>query len=295
LKISVEVAEPNELPTVLEILDDAAAWLKEQGIDQWPASFTGDATWRTDRIRSYIEHGMTYLARTEAGEPVATVTLSKAADPQFAHGWQDGPETGGYVFRMAVKRSAAGHDIGGRLLDWAGEQVASWGKKWLRLDVHRYNQPLQRYYERHGFTKVAEVTAPDLTIPGRIRGSGALMQRGVGSGADVNRYDDAEGSAAAWIQAANFVANMRDAQPETSDDAWDSALETAAKALENQPSHIASEAAQVLRDMKHAGESPTVSDPWNTALVQGARALEVKASHIKQANGMYYRTLTGTD
>lgn len=292
MKLSIDVAQPDELPIVLQILDDAAGWLKERGIDQWPASFTSDATWRTNRIRSYVEHGMTFLARDEGGEPVATVTLSKAADPQFAHGWPDGPDTGGYVFRMAVKRSAAGHDIGGALLDWAAKQVAAWGKKWLRLDVHRHNQSLQDYYKRHGFIKVAEVTAEDLTVPGRIRGSGALMQRAVGLGEHVSRYDP-DGLAAAWIEAANFVANIQETEPVSCDDPWNSALEIAASALEKRRSPIAAEAAQALRELKRADGHSALVDPWDVALQQASRALEVRASQIKQANGMYYRTLTG--
>ncbi|MFC0540643.1 GNAT family N-acetyltransferase [Kutzneria chonburiensis] len=292
MKLSIKVAQPDELSAVLEILDDAAGWLQTRGIDQWPASFTADATWRTDRIRSYIEHGMTFLARNEAGQAVATVTLSKAADPQFAHGWPDGPETGGYVFRMAVRRSAAGNDIGGQLLDWASSQVATWGKKWLRLDVHRFNQSLQEYYKRHGFAKIAEVTAPDLTAPGRTRGSGALMQRAVGSGEHVNTYEDVEGLAAAWLRAASFVDEMRRSEI-TADYLCNEALETAASALEKQATPIAAEAAAEVRSGKVADESVRIYDSWNVALEQASRGLEVKASHIRQANGMYYRSLTG--
>src|SRR6476469_3558025 len=67
-EVTIEVAKPEELSSVLALLDEAAGWLKSRGIDQWPASFSGDATWRTDRIRSYIEHGLTYLARNRSGQ-----------------------------------------------------------------------------------------------------------------------------------------------------------------------------------------------------------------------------------
>lgn len=253
MEVTIEVAKADELSAVLALLDEAAAWLKSRDIDQWPASFSGDATWRTDRIRSYIEHGLTYLARDQSGRAVGTFTLTPAADPQFAHGWPDGPDNAGYLFRMAVSRSAAGHDLGGQLLDWATREVGRWGKRWLRIDVHRLNPQLQEYYRRHGFTKVAEVTAPDLTVPGRTRGSGTLMQREVPKGERVadNLYDP-RGVAATWIEASNYVRGMQlDAPP----------------------------------------KSPTA---WNDALEQAARALERIASEVKQANGMYYRTLTGS-
>lgn len=251
--ISIEVAVPGELQAVLSLLDDAAAWLRKRGIDQWPASFSGDATWRTERIRSYIEHGQTYLARDKSsGRAIGTFTLSSAADPQFAHGWPDGPEDAGYLFRMAVSRSAAGQDLGSYLLDWAGREVGRWGKRWLRIDVHRHNQRLQEYYRRHGFDKVAEVTAPDLTIPGRTRGSGTLMQREVPkSQREMAENYDKDGTAAIWVEASNYVRGMQLDDP------------------------------------------PRSATAWNDALEQAARALDRIASEVKQRNGMYYRTMSG--
>ena len=67
-------------------------------------------------------------------------------------------------------RRAAGRNLGARLLDWAGDRAARSGHKWLRLDVHRHNHDLQRYYERLGFTRVGTTIHPP-------RGSGALYQR----------------------------------------------------------------------------------------------------------------------
>lgn len=251
-EVTIEVARPDDLSSVLALLDEAAAWLKSREIDQWPASFSGDATWRTDRIRSYIEHGLTYLARNQAGEAVGTFTLTPAADPQFAHGWPEGPDNAGYLFRMAVARSASGHDLGGQLLNWAAREIGRWGKRWLRIDVHRLNPDLHEYYRLHGFTKVAEVTAPDLTVPGRTRGSGTLMQREVPKEERVaSSIYDPNGVAAIWVEASNHIRSMQ---------------------LDDPP------------------QSPTA---WNDALEQAARALDRIASEVKQANGMYYRTLTG--
>lgn len=238
-EVTIGVARPDELSAVLALLDEAAAWLRGRGIDQWPATFSGDATWRTDRIRSYIEHGLTYIARDQSGRPVGTFTLTPAADPQFAHGWPDGPEDAGYLFRMAVSRTAAGQDLGGRLLDWATREVGRWGKRWLRIDVHRLNPDLHEYYRRHGFIKVAEVTAPDLTIPGRTRGSGTLMQREVPKGERVadSTYDQ-NGVAAVWVEASNYVRGMQLDDPPNSPTAWNDALEQAARALDRIASEV---------------------------------------------------------
>lgn len=240
-RLSIETARPEDFDDVLTILDDAAAWLRGQGVDQWPESFSKDATWRIDRIRTYIEHGLTYLARDEAGEVVGTFTLSRAADPQFAHGWPDGPDNAGYLFRMAVRRSAAGDGVGEKIMDWATAKVADWGLPWLRIDVHRFNRKLQDYYRRRGFEKVAEVTAPDLSVPGRIRGSGALMQRPAMKGMvamEPKLSFDPDGSAEIWLAASNCVRDMITDNPPKAPDAWNAALDQAARALQRHASEI---------------------------------------------------------
>lgn len=50
----------------------------------------------------------------------------------------------------------------------------------------------------------------------------------------------------------------------------------------------ASELVQALRD-------PQLSEDWNTALEQAARALSNEGRGIRQANGMYYRSITGSN
>ena len=116
-----------------------------------------------------IDRGVCYLAYDEADQLVGTITVDDWADPEF---WTPGEraEPALYVHRMIVPRDAAGTDIGGRLLDWAGDLAASAGRRWLRLDAWKGNTALHRYYERHGFTHVRTV---DLWH----RGSGSLFQR----------------------------------------------------------------------------------------------------------------------
>jgi GNAT superfamily N-acetyltransferase len=179
--LSIDQASSGELPKVLELLDDAAQWLIRRGITQWPARFTGADDWRINRIRDYIDNGHTWLVRSDH-TPVATFTLS-SADPDYADGWPDGPDTGLYIYRMAVTRSHAGRDIGGHILNWASARGAALGYRWLRLDCHRNNHALQRYYKAHGFQRVATLirTINDPvsgdTNNRYTRASGALFQR----------------------------------------------------------------------------------------------------------------------
>lgn len=180
--IQVCQATADEFDDVLDVLDEAAAWLQERGIAQWPARFSGRGDWREDRLRSYATAGETWIARVD-GVAMATFTLS-GPDPDYAHGWPDGPDDALYLYRMAVRRQYSGAGLGSRILDWCSATAAASRRKWLRLDCHRENHDLQRYYSDHGFDRVGTVVH---TIPGTattepyVRGSGALYQRPTGT------------------------------------------------------------------------------------------------------------------
>jgi GNAT superfamily N-acetyltransferase len=265
--LSVDQASPDELPTVLELLDDAAQWLRKQGITQWPARFTGAEDWRIDRIHAYIENGHTWLVRTNA-TPVATFTLS-SADPNYADGWPDGPDTGLYIYRMVVRRNFAGHDIGGHILNWSSARAAALGYRWLRLDCHRQNQALQDYYQAHGFERVGTlIRVIHDPVSGDansryVRASGALFQRPAGSLSIPNTNHTREGL--------TMTADRYDPHNEAA---------------------IWQEASTIVESLK-TNDQPHDPNAWNTALDQAARVLERRAMETRQRNGMYYRPLTG--
>lgn len=264
----VDQASPDELPLVLELLDDAARWLREQGVTQAPTRFTGAEDWLIERIRAYIENGHTWLARINT-TAVAAFTLS-AADPDYADGWPDGPDTGLYIYRMVVRREFAGHDIGGHILDWSSARAAALGYRWLRLDCHRNNPALQDYYKAHGFERVGTlVRAINDPVSGDangryVRGSGALFQRPADS------------------IVISYTKQNRE-EPAVTSDRYDPYDEAA----------IWQEASNTFTSLK-TNDQPQDPDAWNTALDQASRLLERQAMEIRQRNGTYYRPLTGT-
>lgn len=257
--LNVHQASRDDLPTVLNILDDAASWLVSRGIEQWPARFGGVDDWRSDRIASYVEDGECWLVRA-GGEPVATFNLTTRADPDYADGWPDGADSALYIFRMAVCRSWAGRDIGSRILEWASARAHAAGLSWIRLDCHRHNRPLQRYYEERGFIRVGTlVRVIDDDGTPYTRGSGALYQRPAGTmhfpspteGTDMDDHYDPQGEAAIWTQAATLIMSLKRTDPDT--------------------------------------------DQWNAALEQAARVVETEGRAIRQRNGMYYRVICGSE
>ncbi len=254
----IERAQIDDLSTVLDVLDELAEWLQERGIRQWPAKFRGEGDWREERLRSYVEEGDAWLVR--AGGEVAATFTTGGPDPHYAHGWPDDPNKGLYVYRMAVRRKYAGQDLGSRILDWCDGRAAALGYEWLRLDCHRKNPKLQRYYENRGFARVGTVIHT-MEDGGNgepyTRGSGALYQRPAGtiilptSPTTEGNYDPA-GTGAIWDEAARTILDLQLSAP------------------------------------------PVNGNPWNAALDQASCELSRRSSEIRQLNGMYYRVLDGS-
>ena len=142
---TVRPAGAGEATTVLAILDEAAAWLGERCIAQWPPAFPRE--W----VEARVGDGRMWLAECD-GEPLGTMLLTWS-DPL----WPD-DGAAGYVHRIAIRRRARG--LGAWMLDEAGAVVAGRGRTQLRLECVAGNARLRGYYEGLGFVHRGDVEYP---------------------------------------------------------------------------------------------------------------------------------------
>lgn len=139
--IDFRPAQPDDLPQVMEILSQAAAWLQSKGIDQWPSP--PPKHWQ-QRMAEKIERGEMYTLGV-VNNRFGMVGLSWA-DPY----WPDDRQAG-YVHRMAIRSDMHGQNVGGLILFWAQQKVKQHGRRLLRLDCANSNGRLRQFYEAHGF------------------------------------------------------------------------------------------------------------------------------------------------
>ena len=149
--LDFEIAQRDELPLVMEILAEAAAWLKQKGIDQWPSP-PNEHWWR--RMGAAIDRGEVYTAGFDKVR-IGIVRLTWT-DPY----WPD-DDLAGYVHSVAIRTAMHGQGVGSSILSWAALKVRQRGKRFLRLDCLARNRRLRRYYEDHGFVCRGEVTDRD--------------------------------------------------------------------------------------------------------------------------------------
>ncbi len=140
--LAIAPAVPDDADAILDVLNEAARWLTDRGIDQWrPGMFDRSL------LLAAIDDGEVYVVR-RGGAVVATVALSW--DDTLT--WGEVPDDAGYVHDLAIRRVIGGRRVGAALLDWAGRASAAAGKAFLRLDCDARNQALNDYYRRAGFS-----------------------------------------------------------------------------------------------------------------------------------------------
>lgn len=166
--MKITPAQPSDLPKLLAFREEAAAWLRGLGSDQWSRPYPAD------RLLATIEAGTVFMLRDQA-VTAGTVTLTTEAEDGLWTNVELG-EPSMFINKLTVARTHAGQDIGGRLLDWAGDRAHQAGAAWLRLDAWTANRGLQQYYQRHGFQHVRTVIEGG-AVNGGPRVSGWLAQR----------------------------------------------------------------------------------------------------------------------
>ncbi|MGI5138187.1 GNAT family N-acetyltransferase [Streptomyces sp. CA-106110] len=161
-------AEPHDLAKLLAFREEAAAWLRGLGSDQWSRPYPAE------KLLATIEAGTVFMLR-DGHTTAGTITLTPEAEDGL---WtaKELSESSLFVNKLTVARSHAGRNLGARLLNWAGDRAYRASAKWLRLDAWTTNEGLQRYYLGQGFEHVRTVTEGG-AVNGGPRVSGWLAQR----------------------------------------------------------------------------------------------------------------------
>ena len=144
LAIQLDPAAVSDTARLLELREEAAAWLVQRGIRQWQPGEVG-----AEEIGAQIHAGEWAVHRRDGTIQGALRLL--LADPAF---WGERPDDAAYVHGLVIDRHMAGQGLGGGLLDWAERRTRSVGRSFLRLDCSETNERLRSYYRDRGFADV---------------------------------------------------------------------------------------------------------------------------------------------
>lgn len=140
-------AKREDLEQLLEIVEDAKIYMRENGFEQWNHTYP-----RAEHILEDIEKEECYIWEEEGvilgmtsvsfdGEPIYD-TIEGAWNTEYPYGT---------IHRFAVAKKARGQGIASKLLALGEQLCIERGYKGIRVDTHKQNKTMQRFLEKHGY------------------------------------------------------------------------------------------------------------------------------------------------
>jgi ribosomal protein S18 acetylase RimI-like enzyme len=148
MQITVRGATLVDLPTLKTILNDAVRYKVSKGDEAW-----GIESWTDKEVAQVIKLENTKLV-SMADTIVGCVDL--IWEDTYNWGTKLGSDSlAGYIHRLAILSEFKSKDLGAQIINWVSTQVASNGRRYIRLDCQSSNTSLCRYYEDQGFKLVS--------------------------------------------------------------------------------------------------------------------------------------------
>jgi GNAT superfamily N-acetyltransferase len=141
-------ATADDLRVTIQLIEDAAHWLRGIGTDQWARPWP-NRPGRDGRVLASLRQGKTWIG-WDGDVPAATITADPNDDPYWPDDLRRDPAV--YVHRLVVAVPYKGAGLGAALLDWAGRTAQrDYQAQWVRVSAWTTNLRLHAYYQRHGF------------------------------------------------------------------------------------------------------------------------------------------------
>lgn len=145
-------ATNEDLSEIKTIIDEAKAFLKKQGIDQWQNGYPAYEDLETD-----VNNGITYVLIVD-GKIAGTAALHQGLDVNYLniHGgeWVNGVH-GRYtaIHRIAMSSEFRGQHLSDKMVSGLITISGVLGYKDIRIDTHPDNAGMQHVITTNGFTK----------------------------------------------------------------------------------------------------------------------------------------------
>ena len=150
--MEIRLAFPNEVATVMKVIEDARKTLAKSGSDQWQNGYPN-----ADIIIDDIISGQAYVA-LEEGEVLAYAAVTKSPEAAY-EAIYDGNWEGKEAEYLAFHRIAVASDVQGQGVAQTFLEGLIEGFDYLdfRSDTHAKNKAMQHIFEKLGFKQVGKV------------------------------------------------------------------------------------------------------------------------------------------
>ena len=133
---------------IMKIIEQAQAYFKENGVNQWQNNYPNIET-----IKNDIEKGYGYVLE-DNGKIVGTVAVSfdgeKTYDAIYEGEWLSGGEYA-VIHRMAVDNAYKGRELSSVIIKCIENICLDKGVHSIKIDTHSENISMQRVIEKNNF------------------------------------------------------------------------------------------------------------------------------------------------
>ena len=148
--MQVRLSTAEDLPAITEIVDEAKAYLHQQGIDQWQNGYPNADSFRTDiknKVNYVLVNGQNVYG-TASIIPGLEPTYRKIVDGSWV-------SNGSYVtiHRIAIKDGYKGQHFAKYFFDYAIKLAKRLNCASLRIDTHADNLAMKKLLDSLGFRK----------------------------------------------------------------------------------------------------------------------------------------------
>ena len=168
LVFDCRTAEEGDLPALTEIVNQAKAYLKEQGLGQWQSGYPEEEDFALD-----IQAGTGWLFTCE-GEPAGYICIERQPVPGYDC-LEEGALPAGDVPYASVHRLMAGEAYRGtglarEMMGLAEDLAMGYGCGSVRVDTHEGNRPIIGLLRSLGYRECGIMRlAADTTEAGQLR------------------------------------------------------------------------------------------------------------------------------
>lgn len=145
--MKVRKAELKDAKQIVEIMNQAKSYFKENGIPQWQGEYPDESDVMND-----IRNGGAYVA-VEDDKVLGYSYISSINEPNYAQiegGWLNcNPYY--VVHRTCVRNTCKGQGIAPMFISFAKEKALAEGLHDIRIDTHEMNHSMRRLIEKSGF------------------------------------------------------------------------------------------------------------------------------------------------
>lgn len=155
----IRLASVNDVEKIIKIIDQAKAYLKSKGIDQWQHGYPNEIDVVED-----INNGHGFVLDIDGVVGYAAIIYGHDENYDYIEdgNWLNDDEYG-VIHRICIDDSLKGKGLASEFFEFAKDIALKKHIYNLRVDTHPENMSMQRLITKNGFTKCGIVYMYDKT------------------------------------------------------------------------------------------------------------------------------------